>query len=504
MNDFFRELPKITNNHIHIFALIPYRKLLKTIMKIDPDLYNKIYVYKGCCQLENSNQTSENDSQIFKNSLIFINDNENGIVFNDTTKREDWIKISDLDPSFKNNLVITKHTKNPFFEFEKIQTMFRTFIRNYKVYYYLWYTSLYVNHLNNVFYLNVRGKPGTIHMDVMFGQRLYIDSKKVMSQEIFTIKLTELINGDRDIKPTDFKYMYRQYLRIKCESDLIMKAVNDFNQEQERPFFVDDHHLIDDDVIVQFDENYNKIKSPQMMVQYIITFPKKPKSTIIDIRAYTITIKIILYIAVIINNEYGFNFFNGVDLVGNEQESHDLSEYSQMINRILYFSKFGINFIPHVGETNIVADEIPASEKYILDKNINRIGHGISFSSNPKIVDYIAKSDKIISIEVCPISNYLLGYYLPQNHPHRKSINNQKIKLMICSDDNGLFNYSTVTRDYIFIYKYWGVSIKEIKRFIINGIGVIPQKYKKYYFEVFNYLWEKKGLDKNLLMTWKK
>ena len=36
----------MTNNHIHIFALVPYQKLIGIVKKNDPELYDKIYVLK--------------------------------------------------------------------------------------------------------------------------------------------------------------------------------------------------------------------------------------------------------------------------------------------------------------------------------------------------------------------------------------------------------------------------------------------------------------------------
>lgn len=488
MDDFFKKLPKMTNNHIHIFAMLPYRKLLKMIKKIDPELYDRVYALTV-------DVITDGDEKLYKNSLELINDRVDGIPMKGITKREDWVKVSTLDPSFKNSLVVTKHTENPFAEFEKIQTRFRIFVRHYKVYYYLWYTSLYVNYNNNVFYLNVRGKPGTIHKDVKFDNIFFLESKQVMSDQSFSAKLTEIAKDDKDIKPNDHKYMYKQYTRIKYESDLILKAVNDFNKNRTYPHFVNDNHLYNDKVDISFDENYQKDK-PQMMVQYIITFPKKPKSVELDLRMYMLYVKKILYIAAVINEEYGFPFFNGIDLVGNEQESHDLSEFIPIMGKLLYFRRFGINFIPHIGETNIVKNEITPMERLIFDKNITRIGHGISFVTTEAITTELKKLNRTITIESCPISNYLLGYYHPRSHPHQAAINNPNIKLMICSDDNGLFNYSSVSRDYLFAHKYWNLTMKDLKKLILNGLSVIPQKYKKYYYDVFNYLWQKYEMDK--------
>ena len=491
VKEFFKNLPKITNNHVHIFALFPYYKLIKIIMKIDPELYDKIYILTTTPK---------------KYTVTLINDNVEGIPYKETTKREDWAKISTFDSSIQDNWIINEDTKNPSSVFENIQIMFRTFLRNYKIYYYLWYSSLYVNYRNNIFYLNVRGKPGNINKDVNFSQKLYINSSHAMPWEKFNSKIYEFTRGDKDISRNDFKYMYRQYTRIKMECDLIVKAVNDFNTKYTVPHFVDDEHLLEDnkndkndknDILKfnTFDTNFDPNKKPQMMVQYIISIPKKSKNVEFDLRYYLLAIKMMLYIAIIINDEYSFQFFNGIDLIGNEQRTYDLSTFIPVITKLLYFRKYGINFIPHIGETNNMKKEISIMEKYIFDKNINRIGHGMSFITTKEVLEYIDRSNKIIFIESSPISNYLLGYYHPEKHPHLLAIKNPKIKLMICSDDNGIFNYSSVTLDYIYIYKYWKISLDDIKKLISNGIDVVYPKYKNYYFQVFYYLWSTKKID---------
>jgi adenosine deaminase len=571
MNAFFKKLPKITNVHIHLFALYPYDRLLKIIKDIDPELYDKIYILKNNISetivdvntninpilkknkrylkmynlLKNSYLSNENinmddliniysissatnqqggkdsddtkkqsdhkfdeeietikniiskseEKNLFKYTLAIFNEKVEGYPCeNNITNLNDWIKLSEYQGNLKDKLIVTENMKNQFSEFEKIQAISRMFVRHYKVYYYMWYSSLHANYQNNVFYLNVRSKPGSINKDVKCGQRLYIVSKNIMNHETFEKKIYELSKEDRDIKPSDYKYMYSQYTRIKYESDLIMKAVYDFNSTQQNPHFVSDAYLTEDEIKIDFKEKYinflpaKKQTNPQMMVQYIITFPKKSKNVDLELQAYMLSLKITLYVAVVINNEYNFNFFNGFDLVGNEQESHELSKYIPVINKLLYFRRFGINFYPHIGETNVINNEITPIQQYIFDKNINRVGHGISFTS-PGVLEYMNVYNKIIYIESCPISNYLLGYYDPKDHPHRLVVNNPRIKLIICSDDNGIFNYTTVTYDYIFIYLYWNLTLKEIKKLIVNGINVIPQKYKQYYFGVFNTLW---------------
>lgn len=485
MDSFFKNLPKMTNNHIHISAMVQYRKLIKLIKKIDPKLYDEIYVL---------NTDKYEVLGQYKYTVKIISEGcSEGMVYQDVTSASDWTKISELYTEFKNSLVIGQHIQDPFDQFEKIQAQFRIFIRNDKVYYYLWYASLYINYRNNVFYLNVRGKTGSISVGTKCGQRLFTESKYVLSVDEFNAKIKSFSENDKDIRPSDYKHIYKQYTRIKYESDLIMLAMYDFNRTQSYPEYVSGSHLLRNPNM-----NFNTVydnKIPQMMVQYIMTFPKIDKKEELDLKLFTQVAKIYLYVAIIINIEYDFQFFNGIDLVGNEQTSHSLNDYIPALKKLSYFRKYGINIIPHIGETNTIEEEISPIERYVLDLPIVRVGHGISFVTNTKLLNAINESDNAFYIESCPISNYLLGYYNPKKHPLKNFVNHPKIKLMICSDDNAIFNYDSVKRDYIIIYKYWGVTMKEIKKLIINGINVIPKKYRQYYFDLFKYLWQKSKLD---------
>jgi hypothetical protein len=486
---FFRRLPKMTNNHIHLFALFPYKRLLKIIKKIDPELYHKIYVLRH--DMKTETQT------IYKYTMITFNEDIEGIPFSDVTTMNDWAPLSefDSDPIFWSTFIIKQHIPKPFVQFEKIQSQVRVLIRHYKVYYYMWYMSIYANYHNRIYYLNVRGKPGTINKDVRHGHRLFIDSSNVMSESNFINKMTDFVRTDLDIKPQDIKYMYKQYLKIKYESDLILMAVYDFNTTHNYPSFVLNNKLFENKIIVKFADKFDSDTRPQMMVQYIITFPKFPKGVVVDYKKFIHEIKELLYIAIVINSEYGFQFFNGVDFVGNEQETQSLSDIVPYLGKLMYFRKYGIQFIPHIGETNHITSIPTPIEKYILEKDIQRIGHGISFITTDTILSQLESRRSNFYIESCPISNYLLGYYRPEDHPHRLVINNPHIKLMICSDDNGLFNYSTVTRDYMLIYKYWNLTLDQIKQLILNGMAMIPFKYRPYYQEIFNKLWINMRLD---------
>jgi hypothetical protein len=466
----FKNIPKMTNNHIHIYALYPYDKLLTTIKKIDPELYKKIYIY-----------TKESDD-LHKNSLMLINEKNEGITYNEKTNINDWIPLNNFP---KKDFILTKNTENPWDKLERIQSQVRIFIRHFKIYYYLIYLSLHKNYEHKIYYLNLRGKPGSINKDVKFGTRLFL-TKRCMDVDLFNTKMKKIIQHDTDLKENDLKYMYRIYGKIKCESDIILLAVNNFNETNEKPDYITENEILNtSDIKYIFSP---KRKNTQMMLQYIITFPKPEKKVLLT-KEYINNIKIHLYCAVLINEEYGFDFFNGIDLVGNEKYSECLDNLLPLLEKLLHFKKFGINFIPHFGETNIICGELKPDQEYILNKNLKRIGHGLAFINSQYLINYINKEKKHLYLEICPISNYLLQYYKISKHPAKNLIYNDYIHIMIGSDDNGLFGYNTVTHDYILIYKYWKLKKDDIKKIILNGLDVIPQNYLQYYIDIFNKEW---------------
>lgn len=581
-DSFFEKLPKMTNNHIHLFALYPYKDFLQEIEKIDPELYNRIYVLKEERSLEQVNQVVEyiknnkkefsnldtqhkikkvtehnpkvyadlvnsahrakiNHKIISKNEFksIFRNDpssyhmvvdiikkrdllsskereysyqlnrytfnifNENneGISYVEITSKDDWIQFSNIKEHITQRFYIDQHDENPFDEFEKIQKMFKIFIRNYKIYYYFWYLSLCKNFNDRIFYLNVRGKPGTITRDVKFGQRLYLETNNVRDIKQFNNRIIPMISTDAHIKPSDLKFLYREYKRIKTESDLILKAVHDFNKEKKCSSYRSDDELLNITAAHTLKPNLNyqsdpfDINSVNMMVQYIITFPKTPKSVPINIPNTFVMVKIALYAAALINEDYGFNFFNGIDFVGNEQESHDLEEFAPVFIDILSFQKYGIKLIPHIGETNIIKNNMTLSERYILNNKVIRIGHGLSFITTEEIRNFIKKDQRVIYLEICPMSNYILDYFDPEDHPAKIILSDENLKIVICSDDNGLFNYFTVSTDYKLVYKKWNIGKKELKNIIQNGLNLIDIKYRDYYNKIFNQIWSTEGFE---------
>lgn len=92
-----------------------------------------------------------------------------------------------------------------------------------------------------------------------------------------------------------------------------------------------------------------------------------------------------------------------------------------------------------------------------------------------------------ICIEVCPLSNLILGYTKDlRTHPIRAMLSNG-IQASISPDDPGLFGYEGVTLDYTYIFCAWELKIRDLKKLSLNGIkyASISEARKKELYVVF-------------------
>lgn len=119
----------------------------------------------------------------------------------------------------------------------------------------------------------------------------------------------------------------------------------------------------------------------------------------------------------------------------------------------------------HAGETH---DRNVTNLHDALLLNTKRIGHGFQLFLFPNLVQECIKKD--ICIEVCPLSNMVLGYtYDLRIHPIR-DLTHKGLQISISSDDPGFFNYEGVTLDYAYITLAWELSIRDLKKLSMNGI----------------------------------
>jgi adenosine deaminase CECR1 len=120
-----------------------------------------------------------------------------------------------------------------------------------------------------------------------------------------------------------------------------------------------------------------------------------------------------------------------------------------------------------------------------------RIGHGIRIASTPYLVDIIKEKD--IGFEICPISNFILGYTLDLRWHPIKMLMNRGVAVTINSDDPTFWDYQDLSLDFTYAYIAWQLDLKDLKQLGINSIkqSSIKDELKPKMLKKFDYNWNK-------------
>lgn len=163
-----------------------------------------------------------------------------------------------------------------------------------------------------------------------------------------------------------------------------------------------------------------------------------------------------------------------IDLIGEESSSAN--------NNAVFMETFlaqcdGMNYSIHSGESAALSGKDENLAKIVElkkalngknNKHIVRVGHGISLINDPALMnDY---KDLGIHVELCPLSNYILGY-LPDlaKHPGKQYIR-AGLRVSINSDDPSMFNYDYVSYDWLFAIGLWHLTVDEIQSVCLFSI----------------------------------
>ena len=157
----------------------------------------------------------------------------------------------------------------------------------------------------------------------------------------------------------------------------------------------------------------------------------------------------------------------GFDLVEEEDKEHTNLFYIDEILEARHKAKQRNITLPlyiHSGESNWTENE------NVLDAILlgaRRIGHGIALFKHPLLMQIV--KDRGIAIEVCPISNQVLGYVADlRNHPAVLYINSG-LPVVICPDDPGIWK-CTFSYDFYAAFMAWGLDLKCLKQLAMNSL----------------------------------
>ena len=148
--------------------------------------------------------------------------------------------------------------------------------------------------------------------------------------------------------------------------------------------------------------------------------------------------------------------FIGLDLADNE-DGFDPKTFAPLFQKA---KKSGLHITIHSGEV-----PQPQSAKWVRDSveilGAERIGHGIQIINDLEILDFVRNNK--ITLEVCPISNYLTqSFKTYEEHPIRKLLN-AGVNITINSDDPGVFA-TTLSDDYEVLHRVHGFTREDFAR----------------------------------------
>jgi adenosine deaminase CECR1 len=125
----------------------------------------------------------------------------------------------------------------------------------------------------------------------------------------------------------------------------------------------------------------------------------------------------------------------------------------------------GLPLYLHSGETNWVENE-NIYDAILL--GAARIGHGLALIKHPLLIDIVKARG--IAIEICPISNQLLGY-IPdlRNHPAVHYIN-AGVPIVLSPDDPAIMQHS-LSHDFYVAFMAWGLDLRALKQIAINSLA---------------------------------
>jgi len=118
----------------------------------------------------------------------------------------------------------------------------------------------------------------------------------------------------------------------------------------------------------------------------------------------------------------------------------------------------------HSGESNWAENE-NLYDAVLL--GASRIGHGIALIKHPLLMEIVKARG--VAIEVCPISNQILGFVPDlRNHPAVSYIN-AGMPVVLSPDDPGIMRHS-LSHDFYTAFMAWGLDLRSLKQLAMNSL----------------------------------
>ena len=184
--------------------------------------------------------------------------------------------------------------------------------------------------------------------------------------------------------------------------------------------------------------------------------------------------------------EHPEDFIIGLDLVNEEDASKPLCEYKDFFESEEVASS-GLKLFLHAGES-LRMDNSNVIDAYMI--GVSRVGHGFNLYRYPELMKKYR--EKNIAIEVCPISNYRLGYVSDLRLHPGFTYMQYGIPVVICSDDGLFLTAAPLTDDFYSVILAWDLDIAEIKELCKNAVryGSLSEEREKTLMDKWEVDWD--------------
>jgi adenosine deaminase CECR1 len=157
----------------------------------------------------------------------------------------------------------------------------------------------------------------------------------------------------------------------------------------------------------------------------------------------------------------------GFDLVEEEDHTHETLYFAEEIlaaRREAGRRGLTLPLFLHSGETSRA--ESPNLYDAVL-LGAERIGHGLALVRHPLLMEMVR--ERRIAIEVCPVSNQILGYVADlRAHPAVAYIN-AGIPVVLSPDDPGIMRH-TLSHDFYEAFMAWELDLRDLKQLALDSL----------------------------------
>lgn len=197
-----------------------------------------------------------------------------------------------------------------------------------------------------------------------------------------------------------------------------------------------------------------------------------------------------VYIHVHVKDEFDkdnvSDFLVGLDLVNEEDSSHPLSFYADMLTQIKQKHP-ELHLVLHSGESLEPENDTVVTA---MQLHADRLAHGFNMYRFPEVAQWCR--DNQVCVEACLISNNCLGYCADlRGHPALGYIH-QGIPVVLGSDDPCYLEHTSLVDDFFAAIVCWSLPLETIKQLCRNSLAysIADQATKDAALQSWQHAWD--------------